>query len=68
MRSPAGQVQCTPTQPRETMHYDFIEVPADGEAITANPDHTLNVPDRPIIPFIEGDALKKNARFTPSDG
>ena len=39
------------------MHYDFIEVPADGEAITANPDHTLNVPDRPIIPFIEGDGI-----------
>ena len=39
------------------MHYDFIEVPAGGEAITANPDHTLNVPDRPIIPFIEGDGI-----------
>ena len=36
------------------MHYDYIEVPAKGEAITANPDHTLNVPDRPIIPYIEG--------------
>jgi hypothetical protein len=36
------------------MHYDYIELPASGEAITANPDHTLNVPDRPIIPFIEG--------------
>ena len=39
------------------MHYDYIEVPAGGEAITANPDHTLNVPDRPVIPFIEGDGI-----------
>ncbi|MEM8817665.1 MAG: NADP-dependent isocitrate dehydrogenase [Pseudomonadota bacterium] len=39
------------------MHYDHIEVPAGGEAITANADHTLNVPDRPIIPFVEGDGI-----------
>ncbi len=39
------------------MHYDYIEVPAGGEAITANPDHTLNVPDRPIIPYVEGDGI-----------
>ena len=39
------------------MHYDYIEVPASGEAITANPDHTLNVPDRPIIPYVEGDGI-----------
>jgi isocitrate dehydrogenase len=39
------------------MHYDFIEVPADGEAITINPDHTINVPNRPIVPYIEGDGI-----------
>ena len=39
------------------MRYDHISVPADGKAITANPDHTLNVPDFPIIPFIEGDGI-----------
>jgi isocitrate dehydrogenase len=39
------------------MHYDYIEVPASGEAITANPDHTLNVPDRPVIPYVEGDGI-----------
>jgi isocitrate dehydrogenase len=32
-----------------------IQVPADGQKITVNPDFTLNVPDNPIIPFIEGD-------------
>jgi isocitrate dehydrogenase len=32
-----------------------IQVPAQGEKITVNTDFSLNVPDRPIIPFIEGD-------------
>jgi len=32
-----------------------IQVPAGGQKITVNPDFTLNVPDNPIIPFIEGD-------------
>jgi len=39
------------------MKYDHIEVPADGKAIVTNPDHTLVVPDNPIIPFIEGDGI-----------
>ena len=39
------------------MHYDNIEVPAHGEVITINGDHTINVPDRPVIPFIEGDGI-----------
>jgi isocitrate dehydrogenase len=34
-----------------------IEVPGDGQKITVNADGTLNVPDRPIIPFIEGDGV-----------
>ncbi len=34
-----------------------IEVPAQGEAISVNADATLNVPDNPIIPFIEGDGI-----------
>jgi isocitrate dehydrogenase len=32
-----------------------IQVPAEGKKITVNADNSLNVPDRPIIPFIEGD-------------
>jgi len=32
-----------------------IQIPATGEKITVNADFSLNVPDRPIIPFIEGD-------------
>ena len=34
-----------------------ITVPNFGEKITVNPDNTLNVPDQPIIPFIEGDGI-----------
>ena len=32
-----------------------IQIPAHGSRITVNADHSLNVPARPIIPFIEGD-------------
>jgi len=39
------------------MAYDKIQVPADGDKITVNADNSLNVPDRPIIPFIEGDGI-----------
>ena len=35
--------------------YQHIRVPADGAKITVNPDMSLNVPDNPIIPYIEGD-------------
>ncbi len=37
------------------MAYQHIQVPAEGQKITVNKDFTLNVPDQPIIPFIEGD-------------
>ena len=39
------------------MAYQHISVPDQGEAITANSDLSLNVPDSPIIPFIEGDGI-----------
>jgi isocitrate dehydrogenase len=35
--------------------YQHIDVPGEGQKITVNADFTLNVPDRPIIPYIEGD-------------
>jgi isocitrate dehydrogenase len=34
-----------------------IVVPANGKKITVNADNSLNVPDQPIIPFIEGDGI-----------
>ncbi len=37
------------------MSYQHIKVPAEGQKITVNKDLSLNVPDQPIIPFIEGD-------------
>jgi len=40
-----------------SMGYQKIQVPADGVKITVNADNTLNVPNNPIIPFIEGDGI-----------
>jgi isocitrate dehydrogenase len=37
------------------MAYQHIKVPAQGQKITVNADMSLNVPDQPIIPYIEGD-------------
>ncbi|NLA51807.1 MAG: NADP-dependent isocitrate dehydrogenase [Alcaligenaceae bacterium] len=39
------------------MSYQHINVPANGEKITVNADHTLNVPNNPVIPYIEGDGI-----------
>ncbi|MHA6159452.1 NADP-dependent isocitrate dehydrogenase [Pseudomonas sichuanensis] len=39
------------------MGYQKIKVPTDGSKITVNADHSLNVPDNPIIPYIEGDGI-----------
>ena len=35
--------------------YKHIKVPAEGQKITVNPDFSLNVPDNPVVPYIEGD-------------
>ncbi|QLB21511.1 NADP-dependent isocitrate dehydrogenase [Vespertiliibacter pulmonis] len=34
-----------------------VKQPVTGQAITLNSDGSLNVPDHPIIPFIEGDGI-----------
>lgn len=39
------------------MGYQKITVPMDGSKITVNADLSLNVPNHPIIPFIEGDGI-----------
>lgn len=44
------------------MTYQHIKVPV-GEKITVNKDYSLNVPNNPIIPFIEGDGT--GADITP---
>ena len=35
----------------------YVKTPANGQAVTLNADGSLNVPDNPIIPFIEGDGI-----------
>src|SRR5690554_7919284 len=37
------------------MPYQHVKVPEQGEKITVNADFSLNVPDQPVIPYIEGD-------------
>ncbi len=39
------------------MAYQHIQVPTSGRKITVNQDGSLNVPNNPIIPFIEGDGI-----------
>ena len=39
------------------MSNSHIQVPAQGQKITFNADMSLNVPDQPIVPFIEGDGV-----------
>jgi isocitrate dehydrogenase len=43
--------------------YQHIQIPPLGQKITLNPDNTLNVPNEPIIPYIEGDGI--GADVTP---
>ncbi len=37
--------------------YQHVQVPADGESIQLKSDNVLEVPDNPIIPFVEGDGI-----------
>ncbi|AFL76364.1 NADP-dependent isocitrate dehydrogenase [Thiocystis violascens] len=39
------------------MAYEKIQIPATGEKIQVNADLSLNVPNQPIIPYIEGDGI-----------
>jgi len=45
------------------MSYQHIKVPEAGQKITVNADFSLNVPDEPVIPYIEGDGT--GADITP---
>ena len=38
------------------MSYQYIQVPENGEKITFS-NGSINVPNNPIIPFIEGDGI-----------
>jgi isocitrate dehydrogenase len=39
------------------MAYQHIQIPVKGEKVTVNADFSLNVPNNPIIPYIEGDGI-----------
>ncbi len=39
------------------MPYQHIQIPATGQKITASEDGVLQVPDNPIVAFIEGDGI-----------
>ena len=39
------------------MGYQHIRIPRNGERISLNADGSLDVPDTPIIPYIEGDGI-----------
>jgi len=39
------------------MAYQKIRVPSTGQKITLNANHSLQVPNNPVIPFIEGDGI-----------
>ncbi len=47
-----------------SMGFQHIVVPEGGQKITVNADNSLNVPNEPIIPFIEGDGI--GADVTPA--
>src|SRR5262249_4727985 len=57
MARPAAIFKNFPSQRRlkKKMGYKNIKIPTDGEKIQLGSNQALNVPDRPIIPFIEGD-------------
>jgi isocitrate dehydrogenase len=42
------------------MAYQHVKVPTDGKKITLGANHKLNVPDNPILPFIEGDGTGRD--------
>ncbi|MEO0950746.1 MAG: NADP-dependent isocitrate dehydrogenase, partial [Pseudomonadota bacterium] len=39
------------------MQYEKIQVPEHGDPITLTRDGRLDVPDQPIVPYVEGDGI-----------
>ena len=39
------------------MAYQHIKIPDTGEMIVVNDDNSIDVPNNPIIPYIEGDGI-----------
>jgi isocitrate dehydrogenase len=53
-RRPAPDLGKPNRERRDAMPFEY---PQWGQKITVDPDLSLNVPDKPIIPFIEGDGI-----------
>ncbi len=56
----AGEIKCDAPVLEvfpKLMRYQHIQVPADGQTITVNPDGSLNVPAKPYIVCIRGDGI-----------
>ncbi|MDH3309793.1 MAG: NADP-dependent isocitrate dehydrogenase [Gammaproteobacteria bacterium] len=52
-------IEFAPVFSERIMAFTHIKIPG-GEKITVNKDHSLNVPDKPVIPFIEGDGIGRD--------
>jgi len=46
-----------PATAKSKMAYEKLQIPAAGEKITVGAGYSLQVPDNPIIPYIEGDGI-----------
>lgn len=45
------------------MNFEKIKIPVDGTKIIVNSDSSLQVPNNPIIPFIEGDGIGSDVTY-----
>jgi hypothetical protein len=52
-------IECAAILSEQIMAFTHIRIPA-GEKISVNQDYSLNVPNHPVIPFIEGDGIGRD--------
>jgi isocitrate dehydrogenase len=52
-------IECAAILSEQIMAFTHIKIPA-GEKISVNKDYSLNVPNQPVIPFIEGDGIGRD--------
>jgi isocitrate dehydrogenase len=52
-------IECAAILSEQIMAFTHIRIPA-GEKISVNKDYSLNVPNNPVIPFIEGDGIGRD--------
>jgi isocitrate dehydrogenase len=52
-------IECAAILSEQIMAFTHIRIPT-GEKISVNKDYSLNVPNHPVIPFIEGDGIGRD--------